>query len=68
MQRIKTIFLGIIALLLIIFLVQNLKTVSINFLFWGIDLPRVVLVAIVFLAGIVFGAITLSLVWQQAKK
>ena len=65
MDKIKSIVLGTILFLLILFLVQNLKTVSINFLFWGIDLPRIVLVIFVFLAGAVFGALALSLLKQK---
>ncbi len=68
MKKLNSIVLGTILFLLIIFLVQNLRTVSINFLFWGIDLPRIVLVVLVFLAGAVFGAITHSLMQQNNKQ
>ena len=65
MKKIKLIVLGVIAIILTIFLIQNLKIVSINFLFWGIDLPRIILVFIVFSVGALFGAIIISMYQQK---
>ncbi len=39
---------GIIAL---IFVIQNLETVQVNFLLWTVQMPRAVMLLIVFLAG-----------------
>ena len=66
MHKLKTVLLSIITLLLSILLIQNLKTVSISFLFWNLDMPRVVLVITVFVLGAIFGAIVLSLVRKNS--
>ncbi len=39
---------GIIAL---IFVIQNLETVQVNFLLWTVQMPRAAMLLIVFLAG-----------------
>ncbi len=39
---------GIIAL---IFVIQNLETVQVNFLLWTVQMPRAVMLVVVFLAG-----------------
>ena len=67
MRKIKSIVLGIILLFLAIFLVQNLKIISINFLFWGSNLPGAILVGVVFVAGILFGAITFSFIRHRNR-
>ncbi|MBT8124509.1 MAG: LapA family protein [Gammaproteobacteria bacterium] len=67
-EKIKLISLGVIAFLLAIFLIQNLKIVSINFLFWGMDLPRIVLVFIIFTTGAIFGVIIFSMYQKKRIK
>lgn len=50
-------FITILALLLLftVFVLQNAETVSIQFLFWSFSLPRVLMIIVVLLVGIVIG-------------
>jgi len=41
--------------LVLLFVVQNLAVVEVNLLFWSIQMPRALLVAIIFLVGLAVG-------------
>jgi uncharacterized integral membrane protein len=41
--------------LVLIFTIQNAVTVSVRFLFWSFTMPRVVLIFLVFVIGVVVG-------------
>lgn len=51
---------GIVGLL-VLFILQNVVTVELTFLFWTISLPRAILLAIVFGIGVLVGWILKSL-------
>jgi len=56
------IFVGIISLFLIVtFTLQNSEVVSLNFLFWKLEMSRVVLILMVLLIGFLLGYILRSL-------
>ena len=55
MQKIKYYLSTAIYILLGLFIVQNISPVDIDFLFWTIELPRSVVLFIVFLMGITAG-------------
>lgn len=40
-----------IGILALIFVIQNLETVQVNFLLWTVQMPRAAMLLIVFLAG-----------------
>lgn len=45
----------LLAVLLIIFVLQNTEMVIINFFFWDISIPRALLIFVCFAMGLVFG-------------
>ena len=52
MKRIAVI---VIAVVFILFLIQNAEVVKVNFLFWSAQAPRVIVLGITFLLGLVAG-------------
>lgn len=42
-----------IGILALIFVIQNLETVQVNFLLWTVQMPRAVMLLLVFIAGAV---------------
>lgn len=59
---------GIVALfIVIIFTLQNSEIVIVNFLFWKFSLSRVLLMFVVFIAGLVVGYVMNSL-WHHHRK
>ena len=54
-MRFKLIASGILLTLLVIFALQNIAIVELNFLFWSVDLPRSMLLFVVLLVGFSIG-------------
>ena len=54
-MNIKVIAVWIIATALLIFMAQNFETVQISLLLWTVELPRAVMILMVFAAGILLG-------------
>jgi len=52
---IKVIAAWTITVLLLLFMAQNFETVRISLLLWTLELPRAVMILLVFAAGIVLG-------------
>ena len=53
-----TFVLGVIfGILVVAFILQNTEIVEINFLFWNISISRALMVLLVFIIGIIVGAI-----------
>lgn len=50
-----------ISILLVIFVIQNLETVQVNFLLWTVQMTRAVMLIIVFAAGVLAGWLICSL-------
>ena len=44
-----------LSLLVAIFILQNMETVAVNILFWQINMPRAVLIALLLSIGILIG-------------
>ena len=42
-------------IVILVFMVQNTQTAGINFLFWNLSMPIIILMAIVMVIGIVIG-------------
>ena len=57
MRQFKHYVIAFLFLLVLIFVIQNWEPVSITFLFWSLELPRLVLVALLLLIGFVTGAL-----------
>jgi uncharacterized integral membrane protein len=50
-MNIKLIGAYAIGILALIFVIQNLETVQVNFLLWTVQMPRALMLLLVFLAG-----------------
>ena len=53
--RIHHIIATITTVLVVIFILQNSEMVTINFLFWNIMVPRILLIIIILLTGFLLG-------------
>ena len=54
-KQTRTIILTVIATLLVVFILQNLRDVTVRIIVWTPSVPLVVLIALVFLAGGIAG-------------
>lgn len=60
MNKVKSIISIVLIILSVIFLLQNMVTVKIDFLVWTLELPRALLVVILIGIGFVIGLIASS--------
>jgi uncharacterized integral membrane protein len=63
----KFLFGLIFGILVVIFIFQNIDMVEINFLFWSISVSRALMVFLIFLIGMILGAILKSIVLDRKK-
>lgn len=54
-MKTKIFVIALLAVLLIIFVLQNTEMVIINLFFWDISIPRALLIFVCFAMGLVFG-------------
>jgi uncharacterized integral membrane protein len=54
-QKTRTIVLTVIATLLVVFVLQNMKSVTLKVIVWNLSTPLVVLIGLVFFGGAVAG-------------
>ena len=50
-MNLKLLFAYAIGILALVFVIQNLETVQVNLLLWTVQMPRAVMLLVVFLAG-----------------
>ena len=67
-MRAKIIIMSILFLLFAIIASQNTITTSLNFLFWSIQAPLIVMIVVIFLLGLVIGLIASSNYERRKKK
>jgi uncharacterized integral membrane protein len=67
-EKMKFILGLIFGILVVIFIFQNIEVVQINFLFWSISVSRALMVFLIFLIGILVGAILKSVHTDRKKK
>lgn len=67
-MRFKLILLSILFLVFAIIASQNTITTSLNFLFWSIQAPLIVMIVVIFLLGLVIGLIASSNYERRKKK
>lgn len=67
-MRVKIIVLSILFLLFAIIASQNTITTSLNFLFWSVEAPLIVMIVVIFLLGLVIGLIACSNYERKKKK
>lgn len=53
----KTIIFIILAIVFLIFLLQNTQIVTVQFLFWNFTMSRIILIALILLVGLILGFI-----------
>jgi uncharacterized integral membrane protein len=59
-MKTKIVIIIVLAVLLIIFVLQNTEIVIVNFWFWDISLPRALLLFVTFAIGLIIGLIVPS--------
>jgi len=67
MARLKTIGLMILAVLVLIVVIQNVQTVSLQFLFWTMSLSRIVLLPLLVAIGFMAGYLVAKMAPRKAK-
>jgi uncharacterized integral membrane protein len=55
MRKVRIAIIALLLLLVAIFILQNWEPVSIRFLFWHLELPRLVLACLLMLVGFILG-------------
>ncbi|NQV20760.1 MAG: LapA family protein [Rhodospirillales bacterium] len=69
MTNLKRIISYLLAALVIVFAVQNIATVEVNFLIWSVALPRAIVLFIVFILGVVTGSsLTHEKIFRRTQK
>jgi uncharacterized integral membrane protein len=56
-MKAKIVIIIVLAVLLIIFVLQNTEVVNINFWFWDLSIPRALLLFVCFAMGLIIGLI-----------
>lgn len=56
MKNVKNVILGVLALLIVIIIFQNMQSVETRILFLSITMPRALLLIVTFLSGLGLGA------------
>ncbi len=59
-MKTKIVIIIVLAVLLIIFVLQNTEIVIVNFWFWDLSLPRALLLFVTFAIGLIIGLIVPS--------
>ena len=59
-MKTKIVIIIVLAVLLIIFVLQNTEIVVVNFWFWDLSLPRALLLFVTFAMGLIIGLIVPS--------
>lgn len=66
-MRAKIIILSFLFLLFAIIAVQNITATKLNFIFWSIEAPLIVMIVVIFIMGLVIGLI-FSTNYERKKK
>ncbi len=68
MQSIKSIFSLLLIIALLIFAIQNIAGVNIQFLLWSVSLPIAVLIALLLGIGFLLGVLFYSLLLHRRRR
>jgi uncharacterized integral membrane protein len=68
MKKVKLIAIIVISVLAFIIFLQNTESVETKILFMKVAMPRAILLILTFLAGLVSGIITTSLLLRKSEK
>ena len=61
MMKVKAVIALVLIAVIAIFAIQNANTVDVNFLFWSLSVPRVLLIVALLAAGLMLGITVSSL-------
>ena len=67
-MRTKIIFIALLFLLFAILAVQNTILTELNFFFWAINTPLIVMIVVIFILGLVIGLISSNMYERKMKK
>ena len=65
-MKTRPVILTILIILAIILMIQNKQTVSIQLLFWAVNMPRVLLIVIILLVGFTIGYIAATMIAKRS--
>ena len=68
MQSIKTIISLLLIIAVLIFSIQNIAAVQIQFLVWSFSIPRALLIAILLGIGFIIGMLFYSIVFRRRRR
>jgi uncharacterized integral membrane protein len=68
MRSIKSIISLILIIAVLIFSIQNIAAVEIQFLLWGFSIPRAMLIVILLGIGFIIGLLFSSLVFHRRRR
>ena len=64
----KFIFGIIIGVIVIVFMIQNVETITVNFFAWNVTIPRAIMVLVVFVVGTILGFIVRSFGYRKRRR
>jgi putative membrane protein len=67
MQTVKSIISLVLIIAVLIFAIQNIAAVEIQFLLWSISMPRALLIATLLGIGFIIGMLFYSLVFRRRR-
>ena len=68
MQKLKSITTLILIICVLIFAIQNVAAVEIQFLLWSYSIPRALMIVALLCIGFVLGLLTFSLISRARRK
>lgn len=68
MQNLKSIATLLLIIAVLIFAIQNIAAVEIQFLFWSYSIPRALMIVVLLGIGFVIGLLVFSLISRRLRK
>ncbi len=67
-MKTRPVILSVLIVLAIILMIQNKASVSIQLLFWSVNMPRVLLIVIILLIGFAIGYVAATMVAKKSAE
>lgn len=68
MQSVKSIFTLLLIIVVLIFALQNVAAVEIQFLFWSFSIPRALMIVALLGIGFIIGLLVFSLLFRRHRR
>ena len=68
MQNLKSIATLLLVIVVLIFAIQNIAAVEIQFLFWSLSIPRALMIVSLMGIGFIIGMLFFSLVFRRRRR